>query len=398
MLDVEAENSAANLLIEEADEEKSPESKTMSKRHSPAPRDSLLAQPWFVWANLALVVGAFLLFYWSVPTKRECSLLVPYNESVLTTPEVLPNGDIVHKIRVVTDLDHDSKLPNKQTWHSIMKTGRLTVSADGQRAAIEWDDSRDIILTSTMAAGGRAMELSDLAVFNGRLYSADDRTGLVYEINGRNEIIPWVFLNDGPGNVTKGLKAEWLTVKDRLLYAGGLGKEWTTTTGEYVNNHPMWIKIVGPDGSIRHLDWSENFKKLRAAVGIEYPGYMINEAVQWSDVHQRWFVMPRRASKETYTEAADETRGTDLLLIADETFANVEVHHVGDKGDGARGFAAFQFVPGSNDDLILALKSEEKDGRPVGSYALVFRVSDGHVLMPETKLTGAYKFEGVGFA
>lgn len=107
--------------------------------------------------------------------------------------------------------------------------------------------------------------------------------------------------------------------------------------------------------------------------------------------------MPRRASNETYTEAADEFRGTDLLLIADENFNKIEVHHVGDKGNGARGFSAFQFIPNTNDDLIVALKSEEKDGIPVGSYITVFRVSDGHVLLEEQKLKGEHKFEGIAF-
>lgn len=41
----------------------------------------------------------------------------------------------------------------------------------------------------------------------------------------------------------KGLKAEWMTVKGTELVVGGLGKEWTTTTGEYVNDDPMWVKV-----------------------------------------------------------------------------------------------------------------------------------------------------------
>lgn len=36
---------------------------------------------------------------------------------------------------------------------------------------------------------------------------------------------------------------------------------------------------------------------------------MIHESGQWSDIHNKWFFLPRRASNETYTEAADETRG-----------------------------------------------------------------------------------------
>ena len=52
----------------------------------------------------------------------------------------------------------------------------------------------------------------------------------VYEIrNGK--LVPWVIMEDGPGNVDKGFKAEWMTVKDQRLHIGGLGKEWTTQDG-----------------------------------------------------------------------------------------------------------------------------------------------------------------------
>ena len=52
----------------------------------------------------------------------------------------------------------------------------------------------------------------------------------MFEIRG-TQLVPWVILEDGPGSVSKGFKAEWMTVKDHLLYIGGLGKEWTTQTG-----------------------------------------------------------------------------------------------------------------------------------------------------------------------
>lgn len=44
---------------------------------------------------------------------------------------------------------------------------------------------------------------------------------------------------------------------------------------------------------------------------------------------------------------------------------------------GERGFSAFQFLPGSNDNIIVALKSEERNGVPVASYLFVYRLSDG---------------------
>uniref|UniRef100_A0A7E4UM52 Soluble calcium-activated nucleotidase 1 n=1 Tax=Panagrellus redivivus TaxID=6233 RepID=A0A7E4UM52_PANRE len=351
---------------------------------------------------IGLLAISFGLLVYYLPYASKCAIPgVPYNTSNLATIKHNADGSTTYRIAVVTDLDKDSKHPTKKnTWQSYYKTGLVTVTPDGKSASVLWQDDHTRVLSSTISAGGRAMELSDLAVFDGKLLTVDDRTGLVYILqhNGNAlETIPWVLLNDGPGNITKGLKGEWLTVKDNHLYAGGLGKEWTTTEGVFVNYHPMYVKRVNAAGAVEHIDWVANYKKVRAAVGIDWPGYMIHEAVQWSDVHGKWFFMPRRASTEQYTEATDEFAGTDLLLIADEAFNNVEVHHVGDKGNGARGFSAFAFVPGSNDDLIIALKSEEKDGNPVASYVTLFRVSDGHVLLNEEPLHGEYKFEGVAF-
>lgn len=53
---------------------------------------------------------------------------------------------------------------------------------------------------------------------------------IVYEIRN-DKLVPWVIMEDGAGNVDKGFKAEWMTIKDQRLHIGGLGKEWTTQAG-----------------------------------------------------------------------------------------------------------------------------------------------------------------------
>ena len=50
---------------------------------------------------------------------------------------------------------------------------------------------------------GRGMELSELLVFNGHLYTIDDRTGIVYQIEDKNKIFPWVVLSGGDGREIK---------------------------------------------------------------------------------------------------------------------------------------------------------------------------------------------------
>ena len=69
-----------------------------------------------------------------------------------------------------------------------------------------------------------------------------------------------------------GFKSEWATVKDQRLYIGGLGKEWTTITGEVLNLNPQWVKSVGQFGDVRHYDWHNKYNALREKTGTLLPG------------------------------------------------------------------------------------------------------------------------------
>jgi soluble calcium-activated nucleotidase 1 len=125
-----------------------------------------------------------------------------YNDTYpLSTPERTPQGTR-YRIGVIADLDTDSRSDKKLTWFSYMRRGHLLVSESGTKVAVEWDAER-ILLESHLAEKGRGMELSELVVFNGKLYSVDDRTGVVYHIDG-SKAVPWVILPDGDGSVSKG--------------------------------------------------------------------------------------------------------------------------------------------------------------------------------------------------
>jgi len=64
-----------------------------------------------------------------------------------------------------------------------------------------------------------------------------------------------------------------------------------------------------------------------------------------------------------------------------------------------RGFSSFKFLPGSRDTVIIALKSEENSATDAQtSYLTIYgEQADGswRVLLEETELPGAAKFEGL---
>lgn len=121
----------------------------------------------------------------------------------LTNPLKTPDG-IIYRIGLITDLDTDSKSKEKKTtWFSYYRLGNLTLSENRDSITVKFAQPQ--VLVSNIAAGDRGMELSELVTFNGKLYSVDDRTGIVYQID-QNMVIPWVILSDGDGKANKGTK------------------------------------------------------------------------------------------------------------------------------------------------------------------------------------------------
>lgn len=326
-----------------------------------------------------------------------------YNSTYPLTPYGINKQENTktYEIMAVADLDTKSKLAeNSNTKYvSYLLKGTLTLSTDhdtSKQAFIEFNPT-PIELSTQYAYGDRGMELSELIVFNGKLYSCDDRTGIIYEIDAKKHLaIPWVVLVDGDGqSTTKGFKCEWMTVKDEKLFVGGMGKEWTTAKGVLVNHNPQWVKVVGHLGDVSHIDWRDNYESIRKVGGFTYPGYMIFESCVWNEKEKKWYFLPRRASQERYDEELDEKRATNLLVIADEDFQNVKYKQIGEVVP-VRGYSSFKFVPHTNKRLIIALKSEEDEGN-TKTYITLFDRLDGNIIIKDQIISSSLKYEGIEF-
>jgi soluble calcium-activated nucleotidase 1 len=132
---------------------------------------------------------------------------------------------------------------------------------------------------------------------------------------------------------------------------------------------------------------------------------MIHEAGRWSDVHARWFFLPRKLSREPYDEVKDERKCCNLFISATDTFDAAAIGD-GEGGGGRdilaqpvldhrplRGCSDFFFIPGTNDTHIFVTRTEETNEGAVNTYTAVIDL-EGHVLMPEALLKADRKFEG----
>ena len=61
--------------------------------------------------------------------------------------------------------------------------------------------------------------------------------------------IPRHVVVEGDGQTSaKGLKCEWMTVKEDALWMGSVGKEWVVN-GEVKSTNNLWVKRLTPDGT-----------------------------------------------------------------------------------------------------------------------------------------------------
>eukprot|EP00727_Mastigamoeba_balamuthi_P001051 m51a1_g10943 nucleoside diphosphate phosphatase, putative (400) ;mRNA; r:187979-189560 len=294
-------------------------------------------------------------------------------------------------LRIAIISDRDTRSKNDKFWESDLLLGTLTRNRKGEYT-VAWD-KETILLTSQLNENQRAMELSELVYFNGKLLAFDDRTGLVAEIDIANKMaVPLHILMEGDGHTTKGQKTEWATVKDDLLYVGSIGKEWTNKEGKVVNHNNQWVSTIDTEGRIKHIDWIPVFEGMRSKTGTGFPGYLIHEAVCWNPKSRKWWFLPRKVSNLPYDDEADEARCSNTFVTWDEAFTVAAAGHIGPM-DTTHGFSSCKFVPFREDEIV-ALKTMEYQG-VTKSYITVLR-TNGDILMPESYIADN-KFEGLEF-
>lgn len=311
------------------------------------------------------------------------------------------------RIAVIADLDKSSKVKDKNLYRAPYMTG--TLKRTGERYSLEWDAPVDLVTSHNEA--GRGAELSELVRYQGALYTFDDRTGIMFEVINPEDsaarkpakpeayIAPRHIFMEGDGSTDKGMKVEWATVKDGLLYVGSFGKEFTNNEGGIIHANNLWVVVVDKDGKMMHADWREQYTAMRKALGYEHPAYLLHETVMWSPHHKQWFVLPRRMSKDAYDENADERMGANTIITASSDFKSIKAYTVGEISP-LRGFSSAKFLPGSRDTVIIALKSEENSERKrQTAYFTVFgQNEDGsgwRVLLDEVEIPGEAKMEGL---
>jgi soluble calcium-activated nucleotidase 1 len=312
----------------------------------------------------------------------------------------------------VTDLDQKSAVKSKKPeFQAIFVPGILTCTTDSFNVKYELKFQDERTLTTKHNEAGRGAEFSELQLYNNRLLTFDDRTGDVFEIINdsadptKSKVVPRFVITEGEGDTDKGMKWEWATVKDNLLYMGSMGKEYTRPDGSIENENNLWIGILNARGELRRENWKHQYTLVRKALGALAPGYIIMEAILWSPHLKKWVFLPRRISSEAYDENKDERNGGTRLVLVDEYFTKTEVVDIKLKepADPLRGFSSFAFVPGTNDQHAMAIQSVEEDCTgdmdvcKQRSYFFVFDITTGEVLSPEVKYKADLKFEGLEF-
>ena len=321
----------------------------------------------------------------------------PFNRTYPFTARFIDEeGNIHMRLALISDPDTKSKL-EENTWVSKLQFAELILDSEWKTANLLLKEKCDI--RNQYAYKGRGSEFSELIAFNGDLYTVDDRTGIIYRFIAKcpdPELIPWVILSDGPGNMNKGFKAEWLAVKDDVMFVGGMGKPFSDPmTGQVINNDPMYVKAISHTGQVQHLDWRQNYRNMLNSLSLAPSGYLLHEAAAWSQHHKQWFFLPRRESSEMYNEVVDEEKGTNVVIRTSSTFSNVKYSRLPAAPIKKRGFSSFKFVPHTNDLIIIGIKTKEFKGE-VASYATVFK-TNMDLLMEEIEISPTDKFEGVEF-
>jgi len=259
---------------------------------------------------------------------------------------------VSYRVMVVADMDTDSKLNGEAKWKSVIKEGTITRDASGTYD-VSWDTEYEV--ESKYNEGLRGMELSEVVFFNNMLLTCDDRTGIVFQLDRATKKVYPLNVFSGNAGKEKGFKCEWMTVKDDELYIGSIGKEWTSLKGEFINDDPLWVHVIGANGSYRTESWAAHFNKINEIAGIKSSkeGYMVHEAINWDPHGRQWVFLPRRVSVgDPYDAEKEGEKGSNLGFLVSADFSHVTSFKVGEDIP-THGFSSFKFIPWRKGEVAL---------------------------------------------
>jgi soluble calcium-activated nucleotidase 1 len=296
-------------------------------------------------------------------------------------------------------------------------TGHLTFNVATKQWGIEWDGAPRWI-SARLAVGGRGMELSTLQYWrDDKLYACDDRTGIVYELTVHDgadpSAVPRFILPDGNGNVGRGMRCEWSTVKGDFLFLGSTGKPRTEVrTGAVMDTNALWVKSISPLGEVKHLDWSLAYERLRTAVGLPpaaaagagggggaapaAAGYVIHECAAWSRVHRSWVFVPRHVSSGAYNPNDELKHGSTVLVITDAAFRTSRTVPLPQMRSSRApyGVTECKFVPNGRDDALVIVKAVTHDDGTFESVVAMVSL-DGRLIMDDAPMPPGFQFEAL---
>ncbi|OWA53029.1 Soluble calcium-activated nucleotidase 1 [Hypsibius exemplaris] len=356
-------------------------------------------------SNSRLPTTVFRYSYPAYPSSK-----IPYNTTYpLTTPVTYANGSIDFRVAIIADQDllaRDKKVQSSFT--SYLKSGTFTIHAGWTGGMIVWDEGDESaeeakriaaengqVIQSEFGFGSRGMELSSIVTFNGKLYVSDDKTGIVFHLINHT-VVPWVILADGDGTKPKGFKCEWSIVKDQKLYVGSHSADIKLphADGPSVEAPQRWVKRISKEGFIEHLNWNPLYQALENHLGIKPPGYVMHEAVLWSERLRKWYFLPRQINPQNYTEERHPYTCNNVMIVVSEDFSEFKNVSIGEPNP-LFGFTSARFVPGTDETVVVALRIMEVDDL-FSSRIVVFNIN-GSILLVEEEILEGLKYEGLEF-
>jgi hypothetical protein len=67
----------------------------------------------------------------------------------------------------------------------------------------------------------------------------------------------------------------------------------------------MWVDMLNERGELRRENWEDKFNFVRGLVGASPPGYIIMEAILWSDHLKKWVSLFMLVKKSVFVKSYD---------------------------------------------------------------------------------------------
>lgn len=299
----------------------------------------------------------------------------------------------IYGVSVISEDQQDNLFTVENDTYYISFTKRCEIRSHSLGVyTFHWLEDQKLVLKKNEDMSG--MLLSTMHIFDGKLLVFNYYNGMIYEINDRKQLVPYLSVYEKNGTSATPKRIHWASIYGTKLFIGSQFALNSTEDDSFVCIYDKRTKVM------EYQNWDRIYQQVALLPPLRRK-VVQHHTILYSSVNHEWYFFPAVFEKKQYDDfLKNKTRikplSMNMYVTCNEEFTECETHSLlKNPKKYSNDFIADALFLDAEESMILAtLHHYRKDS--IQSKLILIDLSR-KIVIKESVIPGPHVYSGLGY-